>query len=164
MGGLFHAISATSRNSLKPDGTDHTLRHWLHGKIPLLDLFDLQFWVGKDSSTFHSRFFYLCPDTAEVTRKNISRSFRSPLQSCICEIREFLIRAVRVLTRVRTYKVVNLALWAERPDVQHAFGDIRTTLNGVSTANQDAGLQLTNQGWVVPTVGSLIPERKSKFV
>jgi hypothetical protein len=24
---LFHAISATSRNALKPDGTDHTLRH-----------------------------------------------------------------------------------------------------------------------------------------
>src|SRR5260370_878216 len=48
-----------------------------------------------------------------------------------------------------TYKIVNLALWAERPDVQHAFGDIRTTLNGVSKANQDAGLQLTNQGWEV---------------
>ena len=39
--------------------------------------------------------------TAEVTRKNISRSFRSPLQLCICAIKEFLIRAVRVLTRVR---------------------------------------------------------------
>jgi hypothetical protein len=36
---LFHAITAISRNSLKPDGTDHTLRHWLHGKIPLSDLF-----------------------------------------------------------------------------------------------------------------------------
>jgi hypothetical protein len=51
---------------------------------------------------------------------------------------------------IYTYKIVNLALWAERPDVQHAFGDIRTTLNGVSKANQDAGLQLTNQGWEVP--------------
>jgi hypothetical protein len=35
----FPCISATSRNSLKPDGTDHTLRHSLHAKIPLLDLF-----------------------------------------------------------------------------------------------------------------------------
>ena len=43
----------------------------------------------------------LCTDTAEVTRKKISRSFRSSLQSWICAIREFLIRAVRVLTRVR---------------------------------------------------------------
>jgi hypothetical protein len=47
------------------------------------------------------------------------------------------------------YKIVNLAPWAERPDVQYAFGDIRTILNGVSKANQNAGLQLTNQGWEV---------------
>jgi hypothetical protein len=49
-----------------------------------------------------------------------------------------------------TYKIVDTASWAERPDVQHAFGDIRTTLSGVSKASQDVGLQLTNQGWEVP--------------
>ena len=36
-----------------------------------------------------------------VTRKNNSRSFKSPLQSCVCANRAFLIGAVRVLTRVR---------------------------------------------------------------
>lgn len=49
-----------------------------------------------------------------------------------------------------TYKIVDTASWAEQPDVQHAFGDIRTTLNGVSKASQEVGLQLTNQGWEVP--------------
>jgi hypothetical protein len=43
----------------------------------------------------------LCSDTVEVMHKIISPSFRSPLQSCICTIREFEIHAVRVLTRVR---------------------------------------------------------------
>ncbi len=36
---LFHAISATSRNSLKLHGTDRTLHHASHGIFPLLDLF-----------------------------------------------------------------------------------------------------------------------------
>jgi hypothetical protein len=37
-----------------------------------------------------------CLRTAEVTRINISRSFKSPLQSCVCAIKVFLIRTVRV--------------------------------------------------------------------
>jgi hypothetical protein len=49
-----------------------------------------------------------------------------------------------------TYKIVNLAPWAERSDVQREFGDVRTTVNGVSKSNEIAGLQLTNQGWEVP--------------
>lgn len=49
-----------------------------------------------------------------------------------------------------TYKIVNLAGWAERPDVQRVFPDIRMTVNGASKTNQIAGLQLTNQGWEAP--------------
>jgi hypothetical protein len=49
-----------------------------------------------------------------------------------------------------TYKIANLAPWAERPDVQREFGDIRTTVGGISKSNEIAGLQLTNQGWEVP--------------
>jgi hypothetical protein len=46
-----------------------------------------------------------------------------------------------------TYKIANLAPWAEQSDVQREFGDIRTTVNGISKSNEIAGLQLTNQGW-----------------
>ena len=49
-----------------------------------------------------------------------------------------------------TYKIVGLASWAERPEVQHAFPDIRATVTGASKTNEIAGLQLTNQGWEVP--------------
>jgi hypothetical protein len=48
-----------------------------------------------------------------------------------------------------TYKIANLTPWAERPDVQREFGDVRTTVNGTSKSNEIAGLQLTNQGWEV---------------
>jgi hypothetical protein len=49
-----------------------------------------------------------------------------------------------------TYKIVNLAGWAGRPDIQRAFPDVGTTVSGASKTNQVAGLQLTNQGWEVP--------------
>jgi hypothetical protein len=49
-----------------------------------------------------------------------------------------------------TYKIADLAPWAKRPDVQREFGDIRTTVNGISKANEIAGLQLANKGWEVP--------------
>ncbi|WP_158790852.1 hypothetical protein [Granulicella sp. L60] len=49
-----------------------------------------------------------------------------------------------------TYKVLNIAPWAERPEIQRVFGDIRTTLAGASKVNETTGLQLTDQGWVVP--------------
>jgi hypothetical protein len=49
-----------------------------------------------------------------------------------------------------TYKIVNPASWAERPDVQRAFSDIQTTVAGASKTTQIAGLQLTNKGWEVP--------------
>jgi hypothetical protein len=49
-----------------------------------------------------------------------------------------------------TYKIVDPASWAERPDVQRAFSDIQTTLTGASKTTQVAGLQLTNNGWEVP--------------
>lgn len=48
-----------------------------------------------------------------------------------------------------TYKIANLAGWAERTDVQHAFPDIRTTVTGQSRSTQVAGLQLTSKGWEV---------------
>jgi len=50
-----------------------------------------------------------------------------------------------------TYKIANLAPWAERSDVQREFWDVRTTVNGISKLNEIAGLQLTNQGWEVPS-------------
>jgi hypothetical protein len=50
-----------------------------------------------------------------------------------------------------TYKIANLAPWAERPDVQREFGDVRTIVNGISKSNEIAGLRLTNQGWEVPS-------------
>jgi hypothetical protein len=49
-----------------------------------------------------------------------------------------------------TYKVVNLAGWAERPDVQRAFPVIQATLTGASKTTEIAGLQLTSRGWEVP--------------
>jgi hypothetical protein len=49
-----------------------------------------------------------------------------------------------------TYKIVDVAGWAERPEVQQAFSDIRTTISGVSKTTEVAGLQLTSKGWEVP--------------
>jgi hypothetical protein len=49
-----------------------------------------------------------------------------------------------------TYRVVNLAPWAERSDVQRAFPEIPTTLNGASKVDQVVGLELTSNGWAVP--------------
>lgn len=49
-----------------------------------------------------------------------------------------------------TYRIVGTAHWAERPDVQGAFLDIRTTINGASKTFEVAGLQLTSKGWEVP--------------
>lgn len=49
-----------------------------------------------------------------------------------------------------TYKIVEAAAWAERPDVQQAFSDSRTSINGASKRTEVAGLQLTNKGWEVP--------------
>jgi hypothetical protein len=49
-----------------------------------------------------------------------------------------------------TYKIVNLAGWAERPDVQRAFPVIQATLTGASKTTEIAGLQLTSKGWEAP--------------
>lgn len=49
-----------------------------------------------------------------------------------------------------TYKIADLAPWAERPDVQHEFGDVRATVSGISKSNEIVDLQLTNYGWEVP--------------
>jgi hypothetical protein len=50
-----------------------------------------------------------------------------------------------------TYKIANLAPWAERSDVQREFGDVRATVGGISKSNEIAELQLTDQGWEVPS-------------
>jgi LysR family transcriptional regulator, benzoate and cis,cis-muconate-responsive activator of ben and cat genes len=50
-----------------------------------------------------------------------------------------------------TYKVSGIASWAQRPDIQAQFADIRATISGISKTDELAGLQLTNQGWEVPT-------------
>jgi hypothetical protein len=44
---------------------------------------------------------------------------------------------------------VDSAHWAERPEVQQAFSDIRTTINGALKTTEVAGLQLTSEGWEV---------------
>jgi hypothetical protein len=49
-----------------------------------------------------------------------------------------------------TYKMMDLAAWAERREVQQAFPDIRTTVSGASKTTEVAGLQLTSNGWEVP--------------
>ena len=49
-----------------------------------------------------------------------------------------------------TYRIVDPANWAQRPEVQQAFSDIRTTINGASKTAEIAGLQLTSKGWEVP--------------
>lgn len=49
-----------------------------------------------------------------------------------------------------TYKIADLAPWAKQAEVQQAFGDIRTTVSGISKDDETAGLQLTDKGWEVP--------------
>ncbi|HEV2417011.1 MAG TPA: hypothetical protein VGX94_04350 [Terriglobia bacterium] len=49
-----------------------------------------------------------------------------------------------------TYKIADLAPWAKRPDVQREFGDVRTTVAGISKSDEIIDLQLTNHGWEVP--------------
>ena len=51
---------------------------------------------------------------------------------------------------IYTYKLLNLAPWAEQPEIQNAFGDIRSTVTGISRSNEIIGLELTNRGWEVP--------------
>ena len=48
------------------------------------------------------------------------------------------------------YRIVNLAAWAQRPEVQQAFPDIQATLSGASRTEQVVGLHLTDRGWEVP--------------
>jgi hypothetical protein len=49
-----------------------------------------------------------------------------------------------------TYKIPDVAPWAQRTDVQQAFSDIRANVTGASNTPEIVGLQLTNTGWVVP--------------
>ena len=49
-----------------------------------------------------------------------------------------------------TYKIADAAAWAQRPEIQQAFSDIRATIEGASKMTDVAGLQLTNKGWEVP--------------
>ena len=48
------------------------------------------------------------------------------------------------------YRIVNLAAWAQRPEVQQAFPDIQATLSGASKMEQIVGLRLADKGWEVP--------------
>lgn len=49
-----------------------------------------------------------------------------------------------------TYKIPDIAPWAQRVDVQQAFSDIRANVTGASNTPEVAGLQLTNTGWEIP--------------
>jgi hypothetical protein len=48
-----------------------------------------------------------------------------------------------------TYRIADLAPWAERSDAQREFGDVRATVSGISKSNEIVDLQLTNQGWEI---------------
>lgn len=61
-----------------------------------------------------------------------------------------MVRAASQTEVTYTYRIVDAAGWAERPEVQQAFSDIRTTVNGASKTTEVAGLQLTSKGWEVP--------------
>ena len=50
---------------------------------------------------------------------------------------------------IYTYKIANLAAWAERLGIQQAFPDIGATVNAASKLNQTVGLQFTNSRWQV---------------
>lgn len=49
-----------------------------------------------------------------------------------------------------TYKIPDIAPWAQSIDVQQAFSDIRTNVTGASNTPEVVGLQLTSTGWEVP--------------
>jgi hypothetical protein len=49
-----------------------------------------------------------------------------------------------------TYRIVNLAGWARRPEVQRVFPGIQTTLTGALKTAEISGVQLTSKGWEVP--------------
>ena len=49
-----------------------------------------------------------------------------------------------------TYTIVDAAAWAQSQEVQQAFPDIRTTMNGASKATEVVALQLTTKCWEVP--------------
>ena len=51
------------------------------------------------------------------------------------------------MTLYYTYKIENLADWANNPDIQRAFPGIVPTINGVGKATLNQNLTLTDQGW-----------------
>jgi len=56
----------------------------------------------------------------------------------------------RSQTEVRyTYKVIHLAGWAGRPEIQQVFPNIKATVDGASKTSETVGLQLTDNGWEV---------------
>lgn len=46
-----------------------------------------------------------------------------------------------------TYRIANLAGWAEQPAIQQAFPDIKAAVDGTSKTSATVGLQLTDNGW-----------------
>jgi hypothetical protein len=76
-------------------------------------------WSWQDLSSIDR-----CRCTAEVMCKNISRSFRSPLKSCVCAIRVSLIRIARVLKGERTVEQTRGSL----PLCRHVGTDLERTL------------------------------------
>ena len=46
-----------------------------------------------------------------------------------------------------THKVINLADWAKRPEVQAAFPVVKSILDGAGSKNTKHVIKLTSQGW-----------------
>jgi hypothetical protein len=59
------------------------------------------------------------------------------------------ILSMTVTRATYTYDVVDVADWAKAPDVQRAFSEIKTELEGAKRIPQTANLVLTNVGWQV---------------
>lgn len=48
-----------------------------------------------------------------------------------------------------TYKIVHLAPWAHRPDIQQAFNSVKETLDGAGIKTLSRDVHLTSEGWEV---------------
>ncbi len=53
-----------------------------------------------------------------------------------------------------TYRIENLAEWAQNPDIQRLFPGIVSTINGAGKTQMTHALTLTNQGWQARGIGS----------
>jgi hypothetical protein len=71
-------------------------------------------------------------------------------QKIVASITHWTVGSPSAAEATYTYRIVNLAAWAQSPEIQQAFPDVQATISGASEAEQVVGLQLTDKGWEVP--------------